>query len=99
MECDYYKWHANKWFGILSNAFKIWTVLFFFPLLRCAFILGANGEPLPFSQSAQEEMVRTVIEPMASEGLRTIAIAYKNYVGSGMSLLPVLSIFAFYSTS
>lgn len=63
---------------------------FFF---RCSFILGANGDPLPFSQSAQEEIVRTVIEPMASDGLRTIAIAYKNYVGSG-----VLSITIFISS-
>jgi len=28
----------------------------------------------------QEMMVRTVIEPMASDGLRTICLAYKDYV-------------------
>ncbi|VDK22292.1 unnamed protein product [Taenia asiatica] len=56
-------------------------------LKKCSFILGAGGEPLPFPQSAQEEIVRTVIEPMASDGLRTIAIAYKNYVGTGASFL------------
>nr|CDS15502.1 Ca2 transporting ATPase plasma membrane [Echinococcus granulosus] len=54
-------------------------------LKKCSFILGAGGEPLPFPQSAQEEIVRTVIEPMASDGLRTIAIAYKNYVGNGVT--------------
>ncbi|KAL5111544.1 hypothetical protein TcWFU_002277 [Taenia crassiceps] len=54
-------------------------------LKKCSFILGADGEALPFSQSAQEEIVRTVIEPMASDGLRTIAIAYKNYVGAGVT--------------
>lgn len=31
--------------------------------------------------------MKTVIEPMASDGLRTIAIAYKNYVGTGASFL------------
>ncbi|KAL5961994.1 Plasma membrane calcium-transporting ATPase 3 [Taenia solium] len=54
-------------------------------LKKCSFILGAGGEPLPFPQSVQEEIVKTVIEPMASDGLRTIAIAYKNYVGTGVT--------------
>ncbi|VDD74998.1 unnamed protein product [Mesocestoides corti] len=54
-------------------------------LKKCSFILDANGEAQPFPQSAQDEVVKTVIEPMASNGLRTIAIAYKNYVGSGVT--------------
>jgi hypothetical protein len=35
---------------------------------------------LPFSAADQENLVKNVIEPMASDGLRTICVAYKNYV-------------------
>lgn len=54
-------------------------------LCRCTFILDINGEAQPFDQTHQEEVVRSVIEPMASDGLRTIAIAYKTYVKPGKS--------------
>ncbi|VDO77329.1 unnamed protein product [Schistosoma margrebowiei] len=46
-------------------------------LKKCSFILDANGEPKPFSKSHQDNLVRDVIERMASDGLRTIGIAYK----------------------
>ena len=47
---------------------------------RCTWILGNDGEPRKFSAQEQQEMVNRVIEPMASGGMRTICIAYKDYV-------------------
>jgi len=47
---------------------------------RCSWILGEDGEAHEFTPRDQEMMVRTVIEPMASDGLRTICLAYKDYV-------------------
>jgi len=47
---------------------------------RCNWILGEDGEAHEFTPRDQDTMVRTVIEPMASEGLRTICLAYKDYV-------------------
>jgi len=47
---------------------------------RCTWILGNDGEPRKFSAHDQQEMVNRVIEPMASGGMRTICIAYKDYV-------------------
>lgn len=34
---------------------------------------------MPFKNKDRDEMVRTVIEPMASQGLRTICIAYRDF--------------------
>lgn len=47
---------------------------------RCNWILGRDGMPHRFSVHDQEDMVRNVIEPMASNGMRTICVAYKDYV-------------------
>jgi len=47
---------------------------------RCNWILGEDGEAHEFTPQDQELMVRSVIEPMASDGLRTICLAYKDYV-------------------
>ena len=47
---------------------------------RCNYILNEEGKPEPFTASDQEELVRSVIEPMASNGLRTICIAYKDFI-------------------
>ncbi|BHF61032.1 ATPase, Ca transporting, plasma membrane [Sparganum proliferum] len=52
-------------------------------LKKCSFILDGNGQPQPFTQADQENLITTVIEPMASDGLRTIALAYKNYIAPG----------------
>lgn len=46
---------------------------------KCAWILNSSGEPEPFLETEQEHVMRHVIEPMASDGLRTICVAYKNY--------------------
>ncbi|ESO03383.1 hypothetical protein HELRODRAFT_187088 [Helobdella robusta] len=51
---------------------------------KCTWILDGQGQPRPFGVSDQENIIKRVIEPMASDGLRTIGVAYKNYVyGSG----------------
>lgn len=55
-------------------------------MVRCSWMMGKDGEPHPFGTRDQENLVKAVIEPMASEGLRTICVAYKNYV-TGESIL------------
>uniref|UniRef100_A0A0N5AFG6 Calcium-transporting ATPase n=1 Tax=Syphacia muris TaxID=451379 RepID=A0A0N5AFG6_9BILA len=54
-------------------------------LSRCSYILGAEGSVTPFTEKQQEAMTRNVIEPMASDGLRTIGLAYKDYVPIGQN--------------
>uniref|UniRef100_A0A0K0F2H5 Calcium-transporting ATPase n=1 Tax=Strongyloides venezuelensis TaxID=75913 RepID=A0A0K0F2H5_STRVS len=49
-------------------------------LSRCKYILGNNGELKHFGQNELTDMTTNVIEPMASDGLRTIGLAYKDYV-------------------
>ena len=48
--------------------------------VRCNFILDREGNPRKFTKDDQEQMVKNVIEPMASDGLRTICMAYKDFV-------------------
>lgn len=48
-------------------------------LPRCNRILDKKGEAVPFKNKDRDEMVRTVIEPMACEGLRTICLAYRDF--------------------
>jgi len=47
--------------------------------------MSAGDEPKRFSLRDQEQMVASVIEPMASDGLRTICLAYKDYVPGSAS--------------
>ncbi|XP_074644594.1 plasma membrane calcium-transporting ATPase 2-like isoform X2 [Tubulanus polymorphus] len=49
-------------------------------LKKCSFILGPDGRPRPFTHHHLEDMIQNVIEPMASDGLRTICLAYKDFV-------------------
>ncbi|KAM9855087.1 plasma membrane calcium-transporting ATPase 1-like isoform 2-T2 [Aulostomus maculatus] len=48
-------------------------------LRKCCKILTENGEAKAFKPRDRDELVRKVIEPMASEGLRTICLAYKDF--------------------
>lgn len=50
-------------------------------LRKCDRILNKEGEIIPFKTKDRDNMVRNVIEPMASEGLRTIGIAYRDFDG------------------
>ncbi|XP_045116619.1 plasma membrane calcium-transporting ATPase 2-like isoform X3 [Portunus trituberculatus] len=47
---------------------------------KCSFIHGKDGKLESFSKSMQDRLVREVIEPMACNGLRTISIAYRDFV-------------------
>ncbi|XP_051173458.1 plasma membrane calcium-transporting ATPase 2 isoform X1 [Leptopilina boulardi] len=47
---------------------------------KCAFIYGREGHLEKFTRDMQERLVKNVIEPMACDGLRTISIAYRDFV-------------------
>ncbi|KAJ3612335.1 hypothetical protein NHX12_020611 [Muraenolepis orangiensis] len=51
-------------------------------LKKCFKILTASGEPKVFRPRDREDVVKKVIEPMASEGLRTICLAYRDFPAS-----------------
>ncbi|XP_066477494.1 plasma membrane calcium-transporting ATPase 1-like [Tiliqua scincoides] len=48
-------------------------------LQKCSRILNAVGRPDLFTKQDNDYMIQNVIEPMASEGLRTICLAFKNF--------------------
>ncbi|XP_037353158.1 plasma membrane calcium-transporting ATPase 4 isoform X3 [Talpa occidentalis] len=48
-------------------------------LRKCNRILDKKGDIVPFKNKDRDEMIHTVIEPMACEGLRTICIAYRDF--------------------
>ncbi|XP_028603416.2 plasma membrane calcium-transporting ATPase 1 isoform X4 [Podarcis muralis] len=48
-------------------------------LKKCFKILSANGETKVFRPRDRDDIVKTVIEPMASEGLRTICLAFRDF--------------------
>ena len=47
---------------------------------RCSHLIGSDGKPHPFTPERLKEITATVIHEMADSGLRTICIAYKDYV-------------------
>lgn len=46
---------------------------------RCEYTFDRTGRVIKFSKEDQDRLVRAVIEPMASEGLRTICVAYRSF--------------------
>ncbi|XP_054910605.1 plasma membrane calcium-transporting ATPase 1a isoform X5 [Poeciliopsis prolifica] len=48
-------------------------------LKKCYKIVTAGGEAKVFRPRDRDDMVKKVIEPMASEGLRTICLAYRDF--------------------
>ena len=67
-------------------------------LSKCTFITGAGGKVTPFGERDQQDVVKNVIDPMASNGLRTIGIAYKDISASeGTYFQSLRSGVAFYS--
>ncbi|XP_039504362.1 plasma membrane calcium-transporting ATPase 1-like [Pimephales promelas] len=48
-------------------------------LKKCCKILPKNGDARVFKPTDRDDMVKKVIEPMASEGLRTICLAYRDF--------------------
>ncbi|XP_055372727.1 plasma membrane calcium-transporting ATPase 2 isoform X3 [Condylostylus longicornis] len=55
-------------------------------LKKCAFIYGHNGELEKFTRDMQDRLIREVIEPMACDGLRTISVAYRDFVPGKASI-------------
>ncbi|VDM94842.1 unnamed protein product [Thelazia callipaeda] len=55
-------------------------------LKKCKWFMDKNGAPRKFSQKDFDRLVSNVIEPMASDGLRTICLAYKDYLNVADSL-------------
>lgn len=53
-------------------------------LSKCSTIIGENSKSLPFGENDQQNVIKDVIDPMASNGLRTIAVAYKD-ISAGKS--------------
>ncbi|XP_032524985.1 plasma membrane calcium-transporting ATPase 3 isoform X6 [Danaus plexippus] len=49
-------------------------------LKKCSFIYGHEGRLEKFTRDMQDRLVRQVIEPMACDGLRTISVAYRDFV-------------------
>merc|ERR1712223_1334635 len=47
---------------------------------KCSFLLAENGRVDSFTAQHQDRLVQTVIEPMAKDGLRTISLAYRDFV-------------------
>nr|BCY27123.1 plasma membrane Ca++ ATPase isoform b [Ascidia ahodori] len=48
-------------------------------LKKCTSILNEQGEAIRFSTADKNDMIRNVIEKMASNGLRTIGLAYRDF--------------------
>jgi magnesium-transporting ATPase (P-type) len=46
---------------------------------KCKWQLGADGQVRPFSEADQNRLVKEVVESMASDGLRTLCLAYRDY--------------------
>ncbi|XP_068459394.1 plasma membrane calcium-transporting ATPase 1-like isoform X2 [Clinocottus analis] len=51
-------------------------------LKKCCKILSPAGPAKPFKPRDRDAMIRKVIEPMASDGLRTICLAYKDFAAA-----------------
>ncbi|CAJ0931188.1 unnamed protein product, partial [Mesorhabditis belari] len=52
-------------------------------LSRCSSVLGRGGAIESFGERQVADLTQRVIEPMASDGLRTIGLAYKDMVPQG----------------
>lgn len=46
---------------------------------KCTRIVSQDGEVIDFDEKARESCIKDIIEPMASNGLRTICIAYRDF--------------------
>ena len=49
-------------------------------LNKCSFIFGEGGQLQRLTPQYQQQLITNIIEPMANDGLRTICIAYKDYI-------------------
>ncbi|VDM64881.1 unnamed protein product [Angiostrongylus costaricensis] len=49
-------------------------------LARCTYLIGSDGKPHVFDADRLKEITTTVVSQMANNGLRTICVAYKDYI-------------------
>lgn len=62
----------------IENGFRVFTKGASEIVMRkCNFIYGKGGQLQRFPSDEQDRLVRTVIEPMASDALRTICVSYR----------------------
>jgi magnesium-transporting ATPase (P-type) len=57
-------------------------------LNRCKFLLDQDGKVEEFKEEKKQKLLKCVIERMAEDGLRTIAIGYKDYLFKGAKETP-----------
>ncbi|XP_076304667.1 plasma membrane calcium-transporting ATPase 2-like isoform X10 [Tachypleus tridentatus] len=75
----------------ISNGYRVYTKgASEIVMKKCSFIFSHEGRIDPFTKDDQDRMVNNVIEPMASNGLRTICLAYKDYVKKDNAINQVL---------
>lgn len=48
-------------------------------LSKCSYFLDSNGEPVDMPQDKIDSIIKDVVERMASDGLRTICVAYREF--------------------
>ena len=53
-------------------------MVLFLICLRCRFVVDGGGSIVEFTKEHRKHVIKDVIEKMAKEGLRTMAIAFKN---------------------
>jgi len=53
-------------------------------LNRCQFFVDSNGAVEEFKNESKESLSQQVIHKMAENGLRTLTIAYKDYILDGV---------------
>ncbi|XP_039264361.1 plasma membrane calcium-transporting ATPase 2-like isoform X2 [Styela clava] len=53
-------------------------------LKKCSHILGDDGSARKFTAMERQSLITNVIESMASDGLRTIGLAYRNFTSDGL---------------
>lgn len=49
---------------------------------RCTHVIGSHGKAHELASERVKEITATIIHPMADAGLRTICVAYKDYIWS-----------------
>ena len=57
--------------------------------------MNKEGTPVKFDQAHQNDLMETVIGPMACDGLRTICVAYKDFSSSNTTFLTIIIIMKF----
>jgi magnesium-transporting ATPase (P-type) len=64
----------------IENGYRVFTKGASEIIMRkCKWRLGKNGQFQHFSEEDQDNVIKNVVESMASSGLRTICLAYKDY--------------------